>query len=279
MPFKIIFSAVAMKDIIKLIVGNVFATHAAFPGLSLQVTCSEHIRWPPSDPIIAPSHFQELLLEHYSNDGPPPLDDAYAVVNMTLDAKMELIYGCPAIFIHSYMLYGETRLMIDGDDDAAMSWVDYATAKQTDRIMDELGLVWPLEAALARYNQAVNRVNVARGVWPGPKMDWVVCHCREDLAWLGDPLYHIPRRSTLYIYEKCSDKADTSAFRKRFASIVHVPDVADGDLRKDECIAYLHFLATKYDTMSDYVVFLQSDIEDHSKPGLFSCVFFKTCKF
>ena len=262
-----------MKNIAKAVVLNTFLARAGFPGLSPQVTCDDHVRWPPSDPIIAPSHFQELLVEHYANDGPPPLDDAYAVVNMSLSSKMELIKDCPAIFIHSYMLYGETRLMIDGDDDAAMSWVDYATAKQTEQVMMDMGQVWPVEAALNKYNQAVNRVNVARGVWPGPKMDWVICHCREDLAWLSDPLYHIPRRSTLYIYEKCHETADTSSFKKRFAKIVHVPDVADEGFRKDECIAYLHFLATQYDTMSDYVVFLQSDIEDHSKPGLFSYCF------
>ena len=101
-------------------------------------------------------------------------------------------------------------------------------------------------------------------------IDIVVAHCREPLGWLSniqDGLsagYTAGHRSSewsplalnLRLYEKCGGRSG-DAGRPRTGWSHETQTFLEN--KGEECLAYLTFLTEHYDTLADYIIFLQGD--------------------
>jgi len=141
---------------------------------------------------------------------------------------------------------------------------DYATALET----------WPIRAALDSYRRAEDLLSQAPD--RPPTVHIIVCHCRESLDWLTDGHLFIPARGAalveLFVYEKCSKRPENlQLMRERFHR-VSTPNLEDGDVRRDECSAYLTHLVEHYADPPDVALFFQADASDHMEWGYLTLV-------
>ncbi|CAK8986081.1 unnamed protein product [Durusdinium trenchii] len=100
------------------------------------------------------------------------------------------------------------------------------------------------------------------------RVDFVVAHCREDLAWLSKRLTRVPPGARLLVYEKCGQAIAPEELAQKLPAghfqAIHQIERADiGAARGDECSAYLTHILGHYDRLADQTIFLQSDPMDH----------------
>ncbi|CAD7952234.1 unnamed protein product [Amoebophrya sp. A120] len=116
-------------------------------------------------------------------------------------------------------------------------------------------------------------------------MHILICHCRENLDWVIGPDFVIPgpeKRTneveiTLLIYDKCQtpigeEKTELYMSSKLFHEVKSVPCDDPVGFRRDECVAYLQYLVEYYDKFPDYLMLLQSDVEEHAYWGYINLV-------
>ena len=74
------------------------------------------------------------------------------------------------------------------------------------------------------------------------------------------------------IVQKCGDRRSSWAWVPELYPQVEFLNVEDDSLRADECSAYLGYVSERYDTLSNYTVFVHADIEEHvdlsSRPNI-----------
>mmetsp|Transcript_9755 Transcript_9755/g.25740 ORF Transcript_9755/g.25740 Transcript_9755/m.25740 type:complete len:315 (+) Transcript_9755:3-947(+) len=147
---------------------------------------------------------------------------------------------------------------------AALSWDAYEAEAEA----------WPIQQAMDSYQEAASAIEVA-AARPAPSAQLVVAHCRESLGWLVDGRLYVPPLERLavdlFVYEKCGQATDIGALSRPFRQ-VQTKQVDDGDLRTDECSAYLHHVIDHYDGPHDYTLFFQADAEDHLQWGYLALV-------
>lgn len=173
---------------------------------------------------------------------------------------------CPGLLITAFILVAEARLPIRPvEAAAAITKADQLASRLSPAEYQMAIDDWPVQQALASYQRAAD---VAESLQARvPSVHIVVCHCGESLDWLADGHFHLPtpEQATvhLFIYEKCGKAAEIvpqmAKLYRQISSVV----VEDGDVRRDECSAYLRHLVDHYADPADYTFFFQADAGDH----------------
>jgi len=213
------------------------------------------------------AEMQHLLERYYGGAGRAPLEEVFfATQNLTSAMEATLMQECPGLLITAYVMVAEARLFIDeAESAAALHKADMLATRLSKEDFDLEQVTWPIGQAFASYQSAAARIQNQMSSQSSTTVHVVVCHCREDLDWLRNGTFSDLKGrvdSSLYVYEKCGQETDTSEMYSSF-SHVYVQPVHDGDVRRDECSAYLHHLVTKYDEPADFTFFFQADAGDH----------------
>ncbi|KAF4693106.1 hypothetical protein FOZ60_011890 [Perkinsus olseni] len=136
--------------------------------------------------------------------------------------------------------------------------------------LEDIRTTWLYDQALKRMRDVAERMGeLAAGSQrsDASTTTFIICHCREPLTWLANPhrIPYIPPESRLLVYEKCGTLSNIPAnISQRFSRGVSVLDRRDGDVRGDECSAYLSYIVEEYHQLDDYTVFLQADPHNHA---------------
>lgn len=240
------------------------------------------------DTTLSAAHFQLRVGRYYSDNGRPPLREAFFVATLPMPYQTHLLHSCPGMVILAYLLLAEVRLYTHEPSEAAELVARAQAMLQMPEITGPHLLAvqqtWPLKDALTRYESTELRFRSA----PDAPMsvDFVIPRCREDLSWLADrsKLEVLPKRTRIFVYEKCGsrDSAIRNLTRRLESNVIVVrtqlPDAADPrtglDARRDECTAYLAHVVQRYSDqeLADMTLFLHGDPSDHTPFGFLSLV-------
>lgn len=247
---------------------------AAFGALSGSACVVPHYNNP--NYTLEGADFQYKLTRFYENLGPPPLEEVFfATQNLTRATQEDVLRDCPGLLITAFVVLAEARLPVAPLEAAsALAKADQLAARLDPEGYRAATEVWPIEPALLSYQRAANFA--AEAPKRAPLVHVVVCHCRESLDWLTDGHFPVPAREEavvdLFVYEKCSSQPENlAAMRERFHHVAVTP-VEDGDVRRDECSAYLRHLVDRYHDPADFALFFQADASDHMQWGYLALV-------
>lgn len=229
------------------------------------------------DYSLSAAHFQLRLARYYSQGARPPLREAFFMATLPAPFQKELLFGCPGAMVLAHLLLAEARLYTHPPEEAA----ELVRRAQAMLAMPEIAGVhalgiqgaWPLASAIERFEATSRRLAGREPL----SLDIVLPHCREDLSWLsGRPV--LPRRTRLFVYEKCGGDANVTALMKNRLTVLQesledAPDPRTGmAARRDECTAYLSHVVRGYGDLGDVVLFLHGDPTDHTPLGLIDMV-------
>lgn len=212
------------------------------------------------------SHFQRKLDRHYRASGRPPLSEAFFLVRLPGEYQHNLVIDqdCPAPLILAYLLVAEFRLWTNQEAALQSFKIALELESQATPVQRELlPKLWPYQEAVNRFAEIADANAQLAASRPQPSIDFVVAHCLEPLTWLRSELKLVPPRASLFVYEKCGQRSNLGDLLGLFEYVETVdrPDV--GSTRGDECSAYLTHLVTRFDSLADFTVFLQSDPHEH----------------
>mmetsp|Transcript_60537 Transcript_60537/g.136207 ORF Transcript_60537/g.136207 Transcript_60537/m.136207 type:complete len:407 (-) Transcript_60537:16-1236(-) len=213
------------------------------------------------------AEMQHLLERYYSGLGRAPLEEVFfATQGLTSESQATLMKECPGLLITSYLMVAEARLLIDDVESGdAMHKADALASQLSAEDFEAEQASWPIREAISSFQLAATNMEKCRSATDTTTVHVVVCHCREDLDWLANGTFDDVGRATaasLYIYEKCGQLTDVSSFMSTFAE-VHVIEVHDGEIRRDECSGFLRHLIDNYDSPANFTFFFQADAGDH----------------
>ncbi|KAF4712741.1 hypothetical protein FOZ63_011152 [Perkinsus olseni] len=126
--------------------------------------------------------------------------------------------------------------------------------------LEDIRTTWLYDQALKRMRDVAERMGeLAAGSQrnDASTTTFIICHCQEPLTWLANPhrIPYIPPESRLLVYEKCGTLSNIPAnISQRFSRGASVLDRRDGDVRGDECSAYLSYIVEEYHQLDDYTV-------------------------
>jgi len=223
------------------------------------------------------ANFQRKLDAHYNRGARPPLMEAFFLARLHPHYRDGLIQmDCPSPLVFSHFLLAEFTLVAPPWESMAEGWDQFdkglKLAKESSPYQQHLMIAkpaaWPFKPAMAQVQRAQAVADEAEqrlALGFRVRVDFVVAHCREPLDWVFKKLHPVPPMSSLYIYEKCGQRSATAHLvgegRLVAATAIPRPDV--GRTRGDECSGYLTHIVSRYDTLADYTIFLQSDPQDH----------------
>ena len=233
---------------------------------------SLHLAWedPSTDRIhdyrFSTAEFNEKVWAFVRNDIRPPLKEAFFIHKLPDRVFDDVLLECMEVAVASELIVAESDIFL------GFHPFDSVRFKKAWAVLNELSpsefhavnSIWLVQDLVSRFNSQLE--DAPRPV--SPTVSVVVCHCRENLEWLVKDVKNIPHNSSLHVYEKCgmnSTEFLTNGFRggsKDFESIF-VYDQRDGPVRGDECTAYLDYIVSNYETLSDFTVFLQGDPDRH----------------
>ncbi|CAK0904540.1 unnamed protein product [Prorocentrum cordatum] len=219
---------------------------------------------------------QYRLVRFFAGSGPPPLEEVFfATQNLSRATQEQVMSTCPGLLVCAFILLAEMRLPVSPREAAdAIAKADSLAAALSWDAYEAEAEAWPIQQAMDSYQEAASAIEVA-AARPAPSAQLVVAHCRESLGWLVDGRLYVPPLERLavdlFVYEKCGQATDIGALSRPFRQ-VQTKQVDDGDLRTDECSAYLHHVIDHYDGPHDYTLFFQADAEDHLQWGYLALV-------
>lgn len=243
----------------------------------------EYSKFDPEAPPNCPNYtfsiamFQRKLERHYVSGLRPPLMEAFFLLRLPHVYQENLVsMDCPTPLIFAHFLVAELMLIAPPWQDPSQGWtlynqaLDFAKAASPfqQHLMVAKPAAWPFKEAMAQVRRAQEAAAVAaERVDAGLRasVDFVVAHCRESLDWIRERLARVPPGSSLYVYEKCGEMSALDHLRSDgpFEAVAVVPRPDIGQARGDECSAYLTHIVSRYDSLADFTVFLQSDPMDH----------------
>eukprot|EP00397_Hematodinium_sp_SG-2012_P047213 GEMP01053603.1.p1 GENE.GEMP01053603.1~~GEMP01053603.1.p1 ORF type:complete len:333 (+),score=78.48 GEMP01053603.1:92-1090(+) len=202
---------------------------------------------------LSPALLQYRFWKFYEERGPPPLDEAAWLITTP-----KALDDCPGMRAVTLYFMAEAALYHRPEHE----WQALLNnATQTDlHNLDRSN--WPVDAARSSFQKT--REALASKNWVSTSLDIVICHCRESLIWLRDMPPPPALNTRLVIYEKCGKQiAEDEKLEEVWANIdtVDLPDPPG--FRKDECVAFLHYLVHRRESASNYTIFLQADASDH----------------
>jgi len=216
--------------------------------------------------VLEGAELQYKLTRHFEGQGAPPLEEVFfSTQNLTKEAQEDLMRDCPGLLITALIVVAEARLPIrPAEAAAAFVKADQLAARLSSAEYELAFEAWPVQQALMSYQRAANAAEALQARVPSVHL--VVCHCGESLEWLANGRFHLPALDQaslhLFIYEKCKKVTEIDALSKPYRQ-VSVVTVEDGDVRRDECSAYLRHLVDHYADPADYTFFFQADAGDH----------------
>eukprot|EP00411_Alexandrium_monilatum_P033499 CAMPEP_0175338580 /NCGR_PEP_ID=MMETSP0095-20121207/4906_1 /TAXON_ID=311494 /ORGANISM="Alexandrium monilatum, Strain CCMP3105" /LENGTH=407 /DNA_ID=CAMNT_0016635983 /DNA_START=34 /DNA_END=1257 /DNA_ORIENTATION=- len=238
-------------------------------GLLLQTSSAQACtvpHWSNPNHVLEGVDLQYKLLRFFDGKGPPPLEEVFFTTqNLSRAVQDELLKDCPGLLVNSFIVLAEVSLPVAPEESAAALAKAEELAERLSKEEYEAAVeAWPILPALSSYRRAAAAVEAA------PQrtlsVDIVVCHCGESLDWLVDGRVFMPAVDSaavdVYIYEKCSKPTDVNTSSASFRHVYSIP-VKDGDIRRDECSAYLKHLVDRYSDPADYTFFFQADAGDH----------------
>mmetsp|Transcript_25926 Transcript_25926/g.83619 ORF Transcript_25926/g.83619 Transcript_25926/m.83619 type:complete len:463 (+) Transcript_25926:110-1498(+) len=225
---------------------------------------------------IRASDFQRKAWDFYLGEPvAAPLEEAYWILALPTEFQEDVSKECAAMVILAYFLVAETKLYLEPAQ--AMEYVETGVSvlrRIESRTQTMIVESWPVDEALQRFKaEQLSLQTFQATLRDGFMVDFVVSHCREDLAWLQTALtrWSLGGLARLFLYEKCGQQGDVGGV----VPTVSVP-VVDGPPggRKDECSAYLtHCLhAARDGNLAVYTLFLQADAPAHTRPHLLNLV-------
>jgi hypothetical protein len=254
--------------------GILFWLHVSV-GLGSQ--CDNIIRlvWSGKEPPIFhqytldPPEIYSKFVSFYQGNGRPPFKEAYLVHNTPANVFDSISGQCFGLALTSELLILEAELFLTKGpfqfaERFMQTWNSFISMDEESK--REQSMVWPIELAVNRFNQARSRWESRLDLSDKLSVSFVICHCKEPLDDIIGNLSGIPTQSKLFVYEKCGQNVAAllaSMFGNIFRGGITVIPQPDGPVRGDECTGYLDYIVKNYDSLSDYTVFLQGDADHH----------------
>lgn len=213
--------------------------------------------------------FNEKSWSFYNDNRRPPLKEVFFIHKLPDQERAKFDALCkPASYISDSIAY-EVSVFESDSTGLGVSWLNETISElegMSGEFSDAENQVWPLKEALTRTRSLLYPY-IQHPLEAPPKVSFVVCHCREALDWLVTDVKNIPRDSRLFVYEKCGVDSSRSlqSFNasRVFSGGIEVIPQPDGEVRGDECTAYLQYIRDMYLELPSYTVFLQADADHH----------------
>ena len=259
-------SLISMLLVLRVFLG----IHAGYIGWSEARSCPNTLKldWSDNEKGFAHDYtlsivdFNQRVRSFVESNSRPPLKEAYLMHRVPDHIHEDIMAICPEVLVVAELIVAEAELFTGSHPSTSerfgRTWSVMSQLSPVD--LREISEVWFVGELVSKFNR---QLAVMGDLGSARTVDFVVCHCREDLGWLvGSWSANISSGNTrLFIYEKCG--MNSTGIPNPFGSMTVIHQ-RDGPVRGDECTAYLDYIVVNYDNnLPDFTVFLQADPDRH----------------